>query len=50
MSKPLSLLSFVFVTLSGSGLVHAAANPPPLDNITSVPPVTRVIRRRRIRR
>ena len=44
MSKPSlkapTMLSLAFVSLSGSSLLHAAANPPPLDNITSAPPAT----------
>ena len=38
--KITSMLSLAFVTLGASSLLHAAANPPPLDNITSVPPAT----------
>jgi cytochrome c peroxidase len=38
--KTTSMLSLALVTLNGSSLVYAAANPPPLDNITSVPPAT----------
>jgi cytochrome c peroxidase len=35
-----SMLSLTFATLTGSSLAFAANNPPPLDNITSVPPAT----------
>ena len=38
--KTTSMLSLAFVTLSGSSLAYAAANPPPLDNITSAPAAT----------
>lgn len=35
-----STLSLLATVLAGSSLLYAAANPPPLDNITSVPPAT----------
>ncbi|MGA2292444.1 hypothetical protein, partial [Bradyrhizobium sp.] len=38
--KTTPMLSLALVTLGGSSLVYAAANPPPLDNITSLPPAT----------
>src|SRR4051794_19238266 len=45
MSKPTfkttSILSLALVALGGSNhLLHATTNPPPLNNITSVPPAT----------
>ena len=35
-----AILSLVLVTAAGSSYLYAASNPPPLDNITSLPPVT----------